>query len=195
MKGWENFHRHITFRVGDGCRINFWNHKWCCWSRENICWGLPFTTYTWGLNLRELSFQQSQRVQEGGRMYFGTSGLEGVFKIGRWQSSKTWWEYSTADYISLNTWFVEVGDDWWFVHSQIILPEIFDETWVRGRVFRTYHYVSLECPERCGLFSLVGSETSDTDSGEPKEEKCHLCQLVLYVQMFEWNNWSPIVAW
>lgn len=29
MKGWEEFSRHISFRVGDGRRVSFWNHKWC----------------------------------------------------------------------------------------------------------------------------------------------------------------------
>lgn len=29
MKGWHDFYGNISFRVGDGRRVNFWSHKWC----------------------------------------------------------------------------------------------------------------------------------------------------------------------
>lgn len=33
MKGWKDFSENITFRIGDGSRVHFWEHKWC---GENI---------------------------------------------------------------------------------------------------------------------------------------------------------------
>lgn len=60
MKVWQDFSGHVTFRVGDGRRNSFWNHKWCGEDTLRVSFPSLFGVS----NQRELTVHQIRRVHE-----------------------------------------------------------------------------------------------------------------------------------
>nr|XP_016496380.1 PREDICTED: uncharacterized protein LOC107815330 [Nicotiana tabacum] len=62
MKNWEAFSGNITYRVGDGRRINFWNHRWCGEDTLRVSFPHVFRVS----NQKKLMVQQIRKEHEGG---------------------------------------------------------------------------------------------------------------------------------
>nr|XP_016498719.1 PREDICTED: uncharacterized protein LOC107817408 [Nicotiana tabacum] len=64
-KNWEAFSGNITYRVGDGRKINFWNHRWCGEDTLRV----SFTHVFRVSNQKELMVQQICKEHGGGLVW------------------------------------------------------------------------------------------------------------------------------